>query len=96
MEIVVFLLLATALLWAGSLGYSRLLLPESDEDCWTVVMIRGPGDGAEQRVRSLMWLRSCGLRRCRVVLADGGMDETGRQLVRTMTRRWPELEFFTA
>ncbi len=74
---------------------SRVLAPDSAEDTWAVVRGIGSGDGLEQRVRSLMWLRSWGLLRCRVVLVDGGMDADGRQLALNLARRWPELEIWS-
>ena len=75
--------------------YSRILAPDAADDTWAVVRGVGAGDDLEQRVRGLMWLRSWGLLRCRVVLADGGLDADGRELARNLTRRWPELELWS-
>ena len=75
--------------------YCRVLTPDTAEDTWAVIRGVGSGNGLEQRVRSLMWLRSCGLLRCRVILADSGLDADGRRLAVHLARRWPELELWS-
>ena len=75
--------------------YSRVLSPDTEQDTWAVVRGFGSGNGLEQRVRSLMWLRSCGLLRCRVILVDRGLDADGRRLAVQLVRRWPELEIWS-
>lgn len=71
--------------------YGRLLRPHSAQGTWAVVWGFGAGEGLEQRVRSLMWLRSCGLLCCTVVVADGGLDEEGRALAARLAGRYPGL-----
>lgn len=95
LEMAMFLLLMAAFFTAVCMLYGRILTPDSAEDTWAVIRGTGPGDGLEQRVRSLMWLRAWGLLRCRVVLADNGLDAEGQQLARNLTRRWPELELLS-
>lgn len=71
--------------------YSQMLRPHSPCGTWTVVWGSGGGEGLEQRVRSLMWLRSCGLLSCAIVVADGGLDEEGRALAVRLVGRYPAL-----
>lgn len=71
--------------------YSQMLRPHSAQGTWAVVWGFGSGEGLEQRVRSLMWLRSCGLLCCTVVLADGGLNEEGRGLAVRLAGRYPAL-----
>ena len=71
--------------------YSQMLRPNSARGTWAVVWGTGNGEELEQRVRSLMWLQSCGLLRCCVVLVDGGLNESGRALVARLAGRYPTL-----
>lgn len=71
--------------------YSQMLRPHAAHGTWAVVWGFGSGEGMEQRVRSLMWLRSCGLLRCSLMLADGGLDEEGRALAVRLAGRYPGL-----
>lgn len=71
--------------------YSKMLRPHSAQGTWAVIWGVGGGEGLEQRVRSLVWLQSCGLLRCDLVLADGGLDETGRAIAIRLAYRFPEL-----
>lgn len=75
--------------------YSELLRPHSAQGIWAVVWGVGAGEGLEQRVRSLIWLRSCGLLCCNLVLADGGLDENGRALAARLAGRYPGLTLCT-
>lgn len=70
---------------------ARLLQPCRTRDTWVVVWGRGRGEELEQRIRALMWLRECGLLRANVVVADGGLDDEGRQVVWRLQRRWPQV-----
>ena len=47
----------------------------------------GRGDGLEQMVRGLLWLRRTGLWRGTVVIEDRGLDREGQQLARTLARQ---------
>lgn len=55
----------------------------------------GAGEELERRVRSLIWLRECGLLRCTVVVVDDGLNEEGRVLAACLARRYPVLELCT-
>ena len=95
LESAAFVLLMVVFFTAVCILYSRILTPESAEDTWAVVRGVGSGDSLEQQVRSLMWLRSWGMLRCRVLLDDDRLDDRGRQLAQMLTRRWPELELLS-
>ena len=71
------------------LFYGKLLCPAAGRDLWAVVWGSGAGDGLEQRVRCLAWLQNCGLRRCAVVVADGGLDADGRALAARLAGCYP-------
>lgn len=71
--------------------YGRMLLPDSPAGCWAVIWGRGAGEELEQQVRSLMWLHSCGLLRCSVVVADAGLNADGRALAVRLAGRYPAL-----
>lgn len=75
--------------------FCRLLLPDSPHGTWAVVWGMGGGEELEQRVRGLMWLQSCGLLRCTVVVADAGMDEAGRALAVRLAGQYPALVLCT-
>lgn len=66
-------------------GRTRAVLPGS-----------GDGDGLEQAVRSLLWLRSLGLLTCPIVIADTGLSREGRELVLRLAARWPGIILWPA
>lgn len=90
-EALLTLLVLTELCCTACILYSKMLRPHSAQGTWAVVWGFGSGEGLEQRVRSLMWLRSCGLLCCDLVLADGGLDESGRALATRLAGRYPGL-----
>lgn len=71
-----------SLVW---LALGALLLPVG---CPTraVVTGRGRGDGLEQAVKALVWLRRTGLWRGEVVIEDGGLDRAGLTLAQALAR----------
>ena len=52
-----------------------------------VVEARGPGEGLEQTVKALLWLRRTGLWRGAVVIDDHGLDEAGAALARALAEQ---------
>ena len=52
-----------------------------------VVAAEGAGDGLEQTVKGLLWLRRTGLWRGTVVIEDRGLDPAGMALARTLARQ---------
>ena len=71
------------LAWAA-LG--RLLLPGKCP-VRAVVEAKDAGEGLEQTVKGLLWLRSAGLWRGVVVIEDCGLDQQGIVLARTLARQ---------
>ena len=49
-----------------------------------VIQARADGDGLEQTVKALLWLRRTGLWRGAVVIDDHGLDERGAALALTL------------
>ena len=88
-EIVQFLavLLATVgLVSLGWLALGALLLPGR---CAARFMVsaRGGGEGLEQTVKGLLWLRCTGLWRGGIVIEDCGLDEDGAALARALAEK---------
>lgn len=71
------------LLW---LAYGWLLLPGSCP-IRAVVTASGSGEGLEQTVKGLLWLRKNRLWSGTVAIQDGGLNETGLMLALTLARR---------
>lgn len=71
------------LIW---LAVGRLLLPGS---CAVRAVVKGVGggDGLEQTVKGLLWLRRTGFWQGVVVIEDGGLDQAGRLLAQTLARQ---------
>lgn len=90
-EILLVLLCVISVCGLLSLLWCRMVLPVSGQGLWTVVRAKGDGEGLEQQVRGLVWLHSCGLMRCPVVVADMGLSEQGRVLARRLAARWPQV-----
>lgn len=68
------------------LAYGWLLLPESCPLC-VVVTATGMGEGVEQTVKGLLWLRSNHLWKGTVSIRDEGLTREGLNLVLTLSRR---------
>lgn len=77
------LLAAFGLVSLGWLALGALLLPERCNTRLTV-SARGSGEGLEQTVRGLLWLRRTGLWRGELVIEDCGLDEDGLILARAL------------
>lgn len=82
------LLSALGLVLLGGLLFGRLLHPMTGPDVLAVVPARGAGETVERDLRALMWLRSLGLLRCQVAVADLGLNREGRELVLRLSLRW--------
>ena len=52
-----------------------------------VIPARGGGEGLEQTVKGLLWLRNTGLWRGGIVIEDRGLDEGGAALARTLAEK---------
>ena len=77
------LLAAFGLVSLGWLALGALLLPERC-DVRMTVPARGGGEGLEQTVKALLWLRRSGFWRGELVIEDGGLNEDGAALARAL------------
>lgn len=93
MEILLSALAAVGLAFIVWLITVRRLLPLSDKYgiVFTVVRGVGSGDGLEQRVRELLWLRRWNLLRGNILVVDCGLNEDGRALARLLCANTDEV-----
>ena len=80
---IVILLAAFGLVSLGWLALGALLLPGRCAARF-VVSARGGGEGLEQTVKGLLWLRRTGLWRGGIVIEDQGLDEDGAAIARAL------------
>lgn len=73
----------------------RLLCPVPASGTWVLLTGRGNGEGLEQKVRAFVWLRSLGLLRCPLVIADIGLDVQGREVALRLAARWHGVVLWT-
>lgn len=71
------------LIW---LAFGRLLLPGRCPMCVVVTATDG-GDGLEQTVRGLLWLKRSGLWSGSIAIRDGGLNREGLSLTLLLARR---------
>ena len=76
--------------------FGRLLRPIPAERAGILLPGRGEGDGLEQTVRAMIWLRSLGLLNCPVVIADVDLTPAGRELALRLAARWPGIVLWPA
>ena len=84
------LLAAVGLLALGWLTFGRLLTPVGGSGggpVYAVVPASGDGAHLEQDVKGLLWLRGGELARFTIVIADGGLDGTGRAVAAALLTR---------
>ena len=77
------LLAAFGLVSLGWLALGALLLPGRCAARF-IVSARSGGEGLEQTVKGLLWLRRTGLLRGEIVIEDCGLDEGGLSLARAL------------
>ena len=78
------------LLALGWLTFGRLLIPVGGGGggpVYAVVPASGDGAHLEQDVKGLLWLRGGELARFTIVIADGGLDGTGRAVAAALLAR---------
>ena len=80
------LLAAVGLVSLGWLALGALLLPGRC-DARLTVSARGGGEGLEQTVKGLLWLRRTGLLRGEVIIEDCGLDRDGLALARALAEQ---------
>ena len=83
----------TGLVWwlAG-----RLLRPLPCGRAFVVLQGRGEGAELEQSVRGFLWLRSLGLLKSPVLIADLGLSPGGREIALRLCARWPGVVLWPA
>ena len=88
-EIIQFLAILLAAFGLVSLSWMALgaLLLPGRCDVRLTVSARGGGEGLEQTVRGLLWLRRTGLWRGELVIEDRGLDRDGRALARALAEK---------
>ena len=93
-EIVISLLAAFGLVSLGWLAFGRMVLPigGADASIQAVVTAKNRGDGLEQAVSGLMWLRRTGLWRGEILIRDGGLDLEGAALAEKLAA-YPGVEY---
>ena len=78
-----------SLLW---LALGRLVAPAGrGGGVVALIPARGDGDQLEYELAGLRWLRGTGLAEFRVVIADAGLDATGRALAGTLAAGDPAI-----
>ncbi len=82
-ELIAALLAAFGLVSLGWLAIGALLLPAVCP-ARMVVEAKGSGDGLEQSVKAILWLRRTGLWWGDVVIEDCGLDREGVALARAL------------
>ena len=80
LQILLALLAAVGLLALGWVLFGKLVTPVggSGGPVYAVVPAYGPGEHLEQDVKGLLWLRGGELARFTIVIADNGLDQSGR------------------
>ena len=98
LEILAALLCAVGLLTLGWYLFGRLIATPGGYggQVYAVVPALGGGESLEHDVRELLWLRSGGRARFRVVIVDGGLDQEGRAVAAALLDRFPEVELCPA
>ena len=85
-QVLTVLLSAFGLVSLAWLAAGALLLPGVCP-ARMVVDAQGSGEGLEQTVKALLWLRRAGLWQGRVVIRDRGLNPEGLALAQTLGRR---------
>lgn len=85
-QFIAVLLAAFGLVSLGWLALGALVLPGGCA-ARMVITAKGCGDGLEQTVKALLWLRRTGLWRGEVVIEDCGLDEGGAALARALAQK---------
>ena len=87
---------AAGLAFVGWWLFGLILRPLPGREAKIILPGRGEGTDLEQRLRTFIWLRSLGLLRCPVVIADVGLSPAGWELALRLTARWPEVILWPA
>ena len=74
----------------------RLLRPLPCGRACIVLQGRGEGAELEQSVRGFLWLRSLGLLKAPILIADLGLSSGGREIALRLCARWPGIVLWPA
>jgi len=86
-EVLLAFLAGIGLIGLGWLLFGRVLAPAGGAQVCAVVPGRGNGANLEQAVAGLLWLRGGGLLQGRVIIADCGLTQEGRDVARILSER---------
>ena len=67
----------------------RILRPLPCGNAFVLLIGRGEGNELEQNVRGFLWLRSLGVLKSAILIADLGLDPRGREIALRLCARWP-------
>lgn len=92
------LLCVTVLLVTGRLLFLHLLAPtqQGTVPVFAVIPAAGDGDGLEQTLRHLHWLREEKLSHFTLLIVDAGLTPAGQDVVAALRRKDPALLFCPA
>ena len=92
LEVLFALLAAAGLLALVWLAFGRLLGPVGKAGrSVAVIPASGDGEGLEQEVRGLLWLKSGNMAKFTVVIADCGLNDRGRTIAALLLQWEPTL-----
>lgn len=88
LQVILALLAAVGLLALGWVLFGRLVTPAGAAgSVYAVVPARGQGEHLEQDVKGLLWLRGGELARFTIVIADNGLDPSGKAVAAALLAR---------
>lgn len=67
----------------------RILRPLPVGPAWVLLQGRGDGIGLEQTIRGFMWLRSLGVLKSPILIANVDLNREGYELALRLATRWP-------
>lgn len=76
--------------------FGLLLRPLPGREAKVILSARGDGKELEHQIRSFIWLRSLGLLRCPILIANAGLTPAGWELALRLSVRWPEVVLWPA
>ncbi len=98
LEFLLSLLCAALLLRLGRAAFSRLVSPcqQGAVPVFAVVPAVGDGEGLEQTLRHLHWLREEKLSCFTILVVNGSLTPAGLETVQALARKYPTLLFCPA
>ena len=74
----------------------RLLRPLPCRDTFILLRTAGEGTELEQTIRGFLWLRSLGVVKSTILIADLGLNARGREVALRLCARWPGVVLWPA